>query len=409
MAKAAYQAQETRSWSAGGHAAAPRHAAGQGPGHPQPGRGALGDGVRYRQDGPAHEAAAPAHLKKVKAKKDEIIFFTTQLAVMVDTGVTLPEGLDAIADQTQEPGLKGVVTDLSDQVKAGVPFSDALERYPRVFGQLFVALMRASEVSGTMGPMLQRASEYLGQERETLKKVKGAMIYPVCMLTFCTLVVVGLLIFVLPRFETIYANKGAALPAPTRALLALSHGMVDYWYLVLTGLAAAGVGGFFYFRSPGGKRLLDSVRIRIPLIGGMYRKAYLARSLRTMSTMISTGVSLLDGLEITAQVAGNRHYADIWDAVAEQARQGSSVSEELAKHPLVPGTVTHMVAAGERTGQLAKVMDRVADFCEQDVAVAVKSVTSLIEPAMIIIMGILIGGIAMALLLPVFSMSKLVH
>ena len=185
--------------------------------------------------------------------------------------------------------------------------------------------------------------------------------------------------------------------------------MVDYWYLVLTGVAAAGVGGYFYFRSPAGKRLLDSVRIRIPLIGGMYRKAYLARSLRTMSTMISTGVSLLDGLEITAQVAGNRHYADIWDSVAEQARQGSSVSEELAKHPLVPGTVTHMVAAGERTGQLAKVMDRVADFCEQDVAVAVKSITSLIEPAMIIIMGILIGGIAMALLLPVFSMSKLVR
>jgi type IV pilus assembly protein PilC len=409
MAKAGYQAQETRSWSAGGHPAAPRHAAGHGPGHPQPGRAALGDGPRYRQDDPPQEAAVPVHLKRVKAKKDEIIFFTTQLAVMVDTGVTLPEGLDAIADQTQEPGLKAVVTDLSEQVKAGVPFSDALERYPRMFSQLFVALMRASEISGTMGPMLQRASEYMGQERETLKKVKGAMIYPACMLTFCSLVVIGLLIFVLPRFETIYANKGAALPAPTRALLALSHGMIDYWYLVLTGAAAAGVGGFLYFRSPGGKRLLDSVRIRIPLIGGMYRKAYLARSLRTMSTMISTGVSLLDGLEITAQVAGNRHYADIWDAVAAQARQGSSVSEELAKHPLVPGTVTHMVAAGERTGQLAKVMDRVADFCEQDVAVAVKSVTSLIEPAMIIIMGILIGGIAMALLLPVFSMSKLVH
>jgi type IV pilus assembly protein PilC len=407
MAKSTYQTQETKSWAGQAQPAGPRHVAGQG--HPPAARATQGEGIRYRQDGPPHESAAPAPIRSVKAKRDEVIFFTTQLAVMVDAGVTLPEGLDAIADQTKESGFKAVVGDLSEQVKAGVPFSDALERYPRIFSRLFVALMRASEVSGTMGPMLQRASEYLGQERETLKKVKGAMIYPVCMLSFCALVVVGLLIFVLPRFETIYANKGAALPLPTRALLALSHGMVDYWYIVLTLAAAAGAGLYWYFRSPGGKRMLDTVRIRLPLLGGMYRKAYLARSLRTMSTMISTGVSLLDGLEITAQVAGNRHYAEIWDSVAENARQGSSVSEELAKHPLVPGTVTHMVAAGERTGQLAKVMDRVAEFCEQDVAVAVKSVTALIEPAMIIAMGILIGGIAMALLLPVFSMSKLVR
>jgi type IV pilus assembly protein PilC len=257
--------------------------------------------------------------------------------------------------------------------------------------------------------MLQRASEYLGQERETLKRVQGAMIYPMCLMSFCVLVVVGLLIFVLPRFEKIYAGKGAALPAPTRLLLGISHGMVDYWYIVLGVTAAAGTGLYFFFRSPNGKLFLDTVRIKLPLIGGMYRKAYLARSLRTMATMISTGVSLLDGLEITAQVAGNRHFADIWDSVARQAREGFSVSEELAQHSLVPGTVTHMIAAGERTGQLAKVMDRVAEFCEQDVAVAVKSVTSLIEPIMIITMGILIGGIAMALLLPVFSMSKLVH
>jgi len=249
----------------------------------------------------------------------------------------------------------------------------------------------------------------MSQERETLKKIRGAMTYPICMMVFCTLVVIGLLVFILPRFEKIYAGKGAVLPAPTRFLLALSHGMSDYWFLIIPAITGLGVGLFFFFRSPAGKDMMDTVRIRLPMVGSMYRKAYLARGLRTLATMISTGVALLDGLEITSRIAGNHHFKEIWRAVAEHAEQGGSISEELIKHPLVPGTITRMISAGERTGQLADVMNRVADFCETDVKVSVKSVTSLIEPMMIIMMGIIIGGIAMALLLPVFSMSKLVH
>lgn len=355
------------------------------------------------------EAAADRPLSKAKVNRDDVIFFANQLAVMVDTGVTLAEALDAIAEQTQEPTMKAVVADLSELVKGGVAFSAALQRYPRVFSPLMVALMRASELSGTMGTMLHRACTYLSQERETIKRIKGAMIYPICMLCFCTLVVVGLLIFILPRFEKIYAGKGAILPAPTRLLLGLSHGLVNYWYLAIVLVAAAVVGAVFFLRSRTGKAFLDTVRIRTPILGRMYQKAYLARSLRTMATMVSTGVSLLEGLEITAMVAGNHHFAEIWDAVADQAKEGCALSEELAKHPLIPCTVTHMVAAGERSGQLAVVMDRVAEFCEEDVRIAIKSVTSLVEPAMIIIMGLIIGGIALALLLPVFTMSQLVR
>jgi type IV pilus assembly protein PilC len=322
--------------------------------------------------------------------------------------VTISEALDAIADQAHHPSMKAVVTDLSMQVKGGVAFSSALERSPRVFSRLFVALMRASEASGSMGTMLQRASDYLKQERETVKRVKGAMIYPICMLSFCALVVIGLLVFILPRFEKIYAGKGAILPLPTRILLGISHVLIGYWPLVLAGLVGAIVGLCFFFRCEAGKKMLDTVRIRMPLIGKMYRKAYLARSLRTMATMVSTGVNVLEGLAITAKVAGNRHYEKIWKSVAEHAREGSSLSEELGRHALIPPTVSHMVAAGEKAGKLANVMERVADFCDEDVKVAVKAVTSLIEPAMIITMGLLIGGIAMALLLPVFSLSSLV-
>jgi len=346
---------------------------------------------------------------RVKAKRDEVIFFTTQLAIMVETGVTLSEALDALADQTTEPVFKAVVSDLSSQVKAGVEFSAVLDKYPRIFTRMFVALMKASEASGQMGTMLKRAADYMGQERETLKKIRGAMIYPICMMVFCTLVVTGMLIFILPRFEKIYSGKGAVLPLPTRFLLALSHGMTDYWFLLLPAMAALATGFYFFTRGQAGKRFMDTVRIRLPLVGTMYRKAYLARGLRTLGTMISTGVALLEGLEITSRIAGNRHFQAIWEAVAENARQGGSITEELLKHPLVPGTITHMIAAGERTGQLASVMNRVADFCEEDVKISVKSVTSMIEPLMIIVMGIVIGGIAMALLLPVFSMSKLVH
>jgi len=359
-----------------------------------------------------HDVAVPpvaVNPVKVKVKRDQVIFFTTQLAVMIETGVTISEALDAISDQTKEPTFRAIVSNLSEQVKAGVEFSAALEKYPRVFTRMFVALMKASEASGQMAMMLRRASDYMSQERETLKKIRGAMIYPVCMLIFCTLVVIGLLVFILPRFEKIYAGKGAVLPAPTRFLLAVSHGMTDYWFLVLPAAAGAITGLIFFAKSEAGRKHMDTVRIRMPMIGVMYRKAYLARGLRTLGTMVSTGVALLEGLEITSRVAGNRHFQAIWDSVAEQAREGGNLTDELAKHPLVPGTVTQMISAGERTGQLANVMNRVADFCEEDVKVAVKSVTALVEPLMIIIMGIIIGGIAMALLLPVFSMSKLVH
>jgi type IV pilus assembly protein PilC len=355
-----------------------------------------------------HAALQATLGKRRRIKRDDVIFFTTQLAVMVDTGVPLDEALDAIARQTENLTFQEMILQLSDDVKGGVEFSASLQKHPKIFGNLFVALMRASEASGTMGQMLQRVSEYMEQERETRKQIKGAMTYPVCMLTFCVLVVVGLLVFILPRFEKIYSGKGAMLPLPTRILLGLSHGLVDYWPFIIGGIVAATVAGYLYFRQPAGKEFLDKVRINIPLFGRMYRKAYLARSLRTMATMVTTGVGILEGLDITAQVSGNTEYAKVWNGLAEKVKEGGTLSENLFECPLVPPTIAQMVDAGERTGKLGMVMNRVAAFCEDDLKVAVRAMTSMIEPIMIIVMGILVGGIAMALLLPVFSLSKVV-
>lgn len=346
--------------------------------------------------------------RKMKIKRDDVIFFATQLAVMVDTGVPISEALDSIAAQTEHPGLKVTIEDIAEQIKGGTEFSTALEGYPKLFDNLFVALIRASEASGTMGLMLERLSEYMAAERATRNKIKGAMTYPLCMLSFCVLVVVALLVFVLPKFEKIYSNKGAALPVPTQILLTASHTLRDYWAVIIVLLVGAVVGGVYYFRKTSGRLVLDKIKISAPILGPMYRKACLSRSLRTMSTMISSGVSMLDSLEITSQAAGNEHYSRIWRDLSEKVAEGSSLSDELFVNPLVPKTVTQMISAGERTGRLGQVMDRVAKFCEDDLSVAVKTLTNLIEPAMIIVMGLLIGGIAIALLLPVFSIAKVV-
>ncbi|GAF80621.1 unnamed protein product, partial [marine sediment metagenome] len=305
-------------------------------------------------------------------------------------------------------GFQQMIEDISDQVKGGDEFSTALENYPKVFSKLFVALMRASEISGTMGKMLQRVSEYMHQERETRKAVKGAMAYPAFILSFCLLVVIGLLLFVLPRFEKIYAGKGALLPLPTRVLLGFSRAFVSYWPFILGATAAIVVGLYLYLRSAGGKILLDKIRINIPVLGPMYRKVYLARSLRTMATMVSTGVGMLEGLSLTAEVAGNHFYSRVWTNLADSAREGGVLSDELRRSKLIPPTVAQMVSAGERTGKLDVVMNRVAGFCEEDVKAAVGTMTRLVEPAMIIIMGLIVGGISIALLMPVLSISKIV-
>jgi type IV pilus assembly protein PilC len=345
------------------------------------------------------------HLRRIKT--DDVIFLANQLAVMVDTGVPLSEALDAIASSTNHTGMQAMVSDLSEQVKSGVEFSTALENYPKVFSNLFISLMRASEVSGTMGPMLQRASAYMGQDRETRKQIKGALVYPVCMLSFCVVVVIALLVFVLPRFESIYAGKGALLPLPTRILLGASRGLIANWLAIAIGLVATVGGLVYYVRTDTGRRVKDRALLAMPLLGTMFRKANLARSLRTMSTMVSTGVSMLDGLEITARVASNVFYKEVWLNLAERVKEGSTLSSQLFECPLIPRTTAQMIDAGERTGKLGLVMDRVAEFCEDDLKISVKAITSMIEPIMIITMGLLVGGIAMALLLPIFNMSKM--
>ncbi len=360
----------------------------------------------HEQTGPVRATAVPT--VRTKAKKDDVVAFANQLAVMVDTGVPLAQGLDSIAEQTDNDSFQPVLESLSEQVKSGIEFSTALARYPRIFDQLFISMVRASEASGTMGTMLQRVARYLQKQRLVRRQVKGAMAYPMAMLGFCVLVVVGMLTFILPRFEKIYMGKSAALPGPTRFLLALSGAIINYWPFILAGAAVAGTGLYLYLRSPGGRSFLDALRLQVPVLGPMFRRASLARSLRTFATMISTGVNMLESLEIAGAVAGNVHYAAVWQDLSERVRQGATLSEEMLHCDRIPRSISQMVAAGEQAGKLGSVLDRVAGFCEEDLDTSVKAATSFIEPVMIVIMGAIVGGISLALLLPVFTLSKVV-
>ena len=343
-----------------------------------------------------------------KIKTEDLLFFTNQLAVMVDTGVPLLEALDCIGDTTSHTGLHALVARVADEVRAGGEFSAALTRFPKVFDELYINLVQASEVSGTMGPMLERLCAYMRSQREIRGQIRSAMVYPIGIMVFSVSVLVAMMIFILPRFEKIYASKKSALPVATKFLLAVSDVFVNHWPWLLGAALAIVVATWHFARTTRGRYFLDSLRLHLPLLGGLYRKVYISRSFRTLATMIASGVELLDGIRIAAAVVGNRLHRDMWLRIEYRLREGRTLPEEMFEAPLIPRSMAQMIASGDKSGRMADVLARISDFCDADVRVGVKSVTALIEPVMIVIMGILVGGIAMALLLPIFSISKVV-
>lgn len=337
---------------------------------------------------------------------DEIISFATQLAGMIDTGVPIAEALEASIDGSPPGGFRTVVEDLIERVQSGSDFSAALAAHPQVFSPLFVHMIRASESTGLMGTMLRRVADYLIGQRDLRKKIKGAMLYPCCLLVFALGATVFLLTFVIPKFAAIYAGRAATLPLPTRILMAVSDGLVSHWAAFALGAAAAVVGIVGFFRSQRGGVAADWLRLNLPLIGPMYRRACLTRALRTLGSMISAGVSVLEAVTITGDVVGNGIFRRMFTDAYTRVEHGEQLSAALQGNKYMPRTTWQMLHAGERSGQLGPVMDRIADLSESDLQLSIRTVTQFIEPAMIVIMGTIIGGIALAVLLPIFQMSK---
>ena len=341
-----------------------------------------------------------------RVTKSEIIYATSQMAIMVDTGVTLSSALEGIAKEEQNPTLRYVLKQLKNAVEGGEDFSTALARHPKYFDKTYIALVKASEATGTLGEMLDRIAKYLRKEVETRSKVRAAMAYPTVMMVLATAVTIFLLTYVLPKFTPLFSRKGITLPKPTIVMMSISGVLMDYWYFWLAGAAALIIGFFVGKRTEPGRKAWDWVKIHLPIVGPMIRKVVISRSIRTLGTMVGSGVSMLDAIALSAEVSGNVHYEQLWRRVLDEITAGNQINTALAGNPLFPPMLVQMIRSGEETGKLDSVLERVSDYFDQEVETSLKTCTSLIEPIMITVMGFVVGGIGMGLLLPIFSLSR---
>ena len=341
-----------------------------------------------------------------RVRASDVIYATSQLAVMVDTGITLSVALDSIAQQESNRTLKAVLMDLKNQVEAGEDFSAALARFPQYFDKTYVSLIKASEHTGTLGTMLDTIADYQRKQLETRQKVRAAMAYPSVMLVLAVGVTIFLLSYVMPKFQPLFQRKGIKLPIMTRCLMAASHALIDYWYLWVLAAIAAIVAFVVARRTEEGRRFFDWVKINLPLLGSLNRKVILSRSVRTLGTMVAAGVSMLDCIKLAAEVAGNHYYEQVWLGVLDRITQGERIADSLRGHPLFPATLVQMINSGEETAKLDTVLAKVSVYYDREVEMAIKATTSLIEPLLIVVMGGVVGSIAMGLLLPIFQLSR---
>ncbi len=338
-----------------------------------------------------------------------VLDFTTQLAVMVRAGIGIRSALEGIAEQTTHQRFKQIILGLKSDVESGKQFSEALSRHPALFNPLYVNMVRASEMSGSFGKMLDRIAAYTAQQIETKKMVIGAMIYPGVIATMAVSVTIFLLTFVLPKFGAVFKGKEEVLPWATKFLMALSEWTVANWpYLLVAAVFALGA-IIFLAKTELGRYWLDIAKLRVPIFRAMFRSLYISRSLQTMGELINAGVPMLDTLAITGDISGNTLYKRMWRRVYTAVKQGKKIAATLGQTKLLPHAVVQMIGAGEESGKLGEVLDEVARYYSKQLRDAIKAVTSMIEPIMIVIMGSIVGFIAMAIILPIFKMSQIVR
>jgi len=353
----------------------------------------------------AANAALTRHAAR-NVKREEVIAFSSQLSVMLETGVPLSEALSAYLVQSRGGNLRRVVDVVADRINSGVSFSASIALFPAVFPSLMVSLLQASEATGTLGAMLGRVSEYLGKERRTRRQIRGALAYPLAMVSLAVTVTVFLIAWVLPRFAKIYESRSAALPTPTRVLLGASDWLVSHWLGLAVGIGLAVVLLAIFRESRKGRRVIDWLKLNTPLIGPIFRNFYTARAARTLGTLLASGVMLPEAVRITRGLTDNVWWSDLWDDMEQSMTSGGTIGDVALASPLLTPSYAQMIAAGERSGRLSTVLERIGAVAEEDLDEAVKTSTQMIEPLMIVFMGATIGGVALALLLPIFTMGS---
>ena len=343
-----------------------------------------------------------------RVRMKEIVHYTRQFATMVNSGLPLVQCLDILAQQTDNKFLATSIKEVQSDVESGATLADALRNHPKVFTDLYVNMVAAGEAGGILDTVLLRLAVFLEKNEALVRKVKGAMIYPGVILSVAVIAITVLLVFVIPTFETMFASVDMALPLPTRFVIWLSDMLQGYWWLML-GLMIAGIWSMrMYYKTSAGRLQLDRLLLRIPILGDLLRKTAVARFTRTLGTLLSAGVSILDGLEITARTAGNRVIHDAVMRSRSSIAGGETISEPLKESGVFPPMVTQMINVGEQTGTIDEMLDKVADFYDDEVDTAVEALLAAMEPILIVFLGIVVGGMIVSMYLPIFDMINVV-
>jgi type IV pilus assembly protein PilC len=353
------------------------------------------------------ELKLPGMRKKVKPK--EVAVFSRQLATMVNSGLTLVRALTVLQEQTQNGAFAQIIGDVRTRVEQGSSLSASLANHPRVFGTLYVAMIQAGEVGGALDETLVRLADTLEAGVRLRSKVKSAMAYPVVVLTLIVLIVSAMLLFIVPIFSKMYAELGGELPAPTKMLVNLSGLLGKFWWLIGMIIMGSTMAVKRWIHTPDGRAKWDRFKLRVPVFGKLVQKVAISRFARTMSVLSRTGVPVLQALDIVSVTAGNALVSTALRDVQESVKRGESLAGPLARHEVFPPMVTHMMAVGEETGALDAMLAKVADFYDQEVDDSVNAITSLIEPILIIVMGVAVGGILISLYLPMFNIANLIQ
>jgi len=365
------------------------------------GRGVLTTSIKEKGAGPPKKIGG-------KVKDKEMAIFTRQFSTMIDAGLPLVQCLNILAEQSESKTLRSVTGQVARHVEAGSTLADALRRHPRTFDDLFTNLVEVGEAGGILDVVLQRLAAYIEKAAALKRKVKAAMVYPCAIIGVALLVVIFMLTFVIPTFAQMFKDLGADLPLPTKIVMMLSDFVRGYILLLIAGMIGAVMALRSYYRTEGGRATIDALMLKTPVFGTLVRKVAVARFTRTLGTLVQSGVPILDGLRITARTAGNKVVEKAVLQCRAAVTEGKTLADPLRTSGVFPPMVTQMISVGEQTGALDAMLSKIADFYDDEVDTAVSTLTSLLEPIMIVFLGVVVGGLVVAMYLPIFKLVTLV-
>lgn len=340
-----------------------------------------------------------------RIKKRDVLVFTQQLSAMIDAGLPLLQSLEILVQQTENKALREIIQRVKQDVEGGMSFARALRKHPKAFDRLYVDMVVAGEESGNLDLMLKRVANHMEKMENLKRKVRSAMIYPSIIVVVAVLVTIVLLVFVIPTFEKLFRDVGMGLPLPTQMVINLSKFTKANFPYALAALIGIALGLRYYYKTENGRLVIDSLLLKFPVLGILFRKVAIARFARTLATLVTSGVPILEALEIVSATAGNRKVEKAIREARSQLQEGQSLAFPLSKSGVFPPMVTYMISVGESTGNLEGMLEKVADFYEADVDQAMANLSSLIEPVLIVFLGVLIGGLVISMYLPIFKMA----